>query len=93
MQYVEGITVDYVLDAEETLSISWAALIAAQVCAVLNVAHRRPLVHRDLKPTNLMVCPDGCVCRANFATAASTPLRTFGSSLAYCGMNEFATAS
>ncbi|MFG2091155.1 hypothetical protein [Spirillospora sp. NPDC048824] len=35
----------------------------------------------------------GGVCWANFATAASTPLRTFGSSRAYCGMNEFATAS
>ncbi|MEU8797787.1 serine/threonine-protein kinase [Spirillospora sp. NPDC048819] len=69
MQYVEGMTVDHVLDAEEKLSISWAALIAAQVCAVLNVAHRRPLVHRDLKPSNLMVCPDGSVKVLDFGAA------------------------
>ncbi|WP_433226260.1 protein kinase domain-containing protein [Actinomadura formosensis] len=69
MQYVEGTTVDHVLDAEEKLSISWAALIAAQVCAVLNVAHRRPLVHRDLKPSNLMLCRDGSVKVLDFGAA------------------------
>ncbi|SFN62844.1 Serine/threonine protein kinase [Actinomadura madurae] len=69
MQYVEGMTIDHVLDAEDNLSISWAALIAAQVCAVLNVAHRRPLVHRDLKPSNLMLCPDGSVKVLDFGAA------------------------
>ncbi|MFB4309192.1 protein kinase [Actinomadura sp. GTD37] len=69
MQYVEGTTVDHVLDAEERLSVSWASLIAAQVCAVLNVAHRRPLVHRDLKPSNLMLCPDGSVKVLDFGAA------------------------
>ncbi|XRQ13848.1 protein kinase domain-containing protein [Actinomadura welshii] len=69
MQYVEGMTVAHVLDAEERLSVSWAALIAAQVCAVLNVAHRRPLVHRDLKPGNLMLCPDGTVKVLDFGAA------------------------
>lgn len=69
MQYVEGMTVDHVLDAEERLSTSWASLIAAQVCAVLNVAHQRPLVHRDLKPSNLMLCPDGSVKVLDFGAA------------------------
>ncbi len=69
MQYVEGTTIDHVLDAEERLSVSWASLIAAQVCAVLNVAHRRPLVHRDLKPSNLMLCPDGSVKVLDFGAA------------------------
>ncbi|CNG70387.1 Probable serine/threonine-protein kinase PknB [Mycobacterium tuberculosis] len=69
MQYVEGTTVGHVLDAEERLSISWSSLIAAQVCAVLNVAHRRPLVHRDLKPSNLMLCPDGSLKVLDFGAA------------------------
>ncbi|NKZ08020.1 serine/threonine-protein kinase [Actinomadura latina] len=69
MQYVEGMTVDHVLDAEERLSVSWASLLAAQVCAVLNVAHQRPLVHRDLKPSNLMLCPDGSVKVLDFGAA------------------------
>ncbi|TDC68098.1 serine/threonine protein kinase [Actinomadura sp. GC306] len=69
MQYVEGVTVDHVLDAQHRLSIPWAALIAAQVCAVLHVAHRRPLVHRDLKPSNLMLCPDGSVKVLDFGAA------------------------
>jgi tetratricopeptide (TPR) repeat protein len=69
MQYVEGTTIAHVLDAEERLSVSWASLIAAQVCAVLNVAHRRPLVHRDLKPSNLMLCRDGSVKVLDFGAA------------------------
>lgn len=69
MQYVEGTTIDHVIDAEEHLSVSWAALIAAQVSAVLHVAHRRPLVHRDLKPSNLMLCPDGSVKVLDFGAA------------------------
>lgn len=71
MQYVEGMTLDDVIDAQERLPIPWAALIAAQVCAVLSVAHRRPLVHRDLKPGNLMLCPDGSVKVLDFGAAVS----------------------
>ncbi|MEV5828458.1 serine/threonine-protein kinase [Spirillospora sp. NPDC052242] len=69
MQYVEGLTLADVVDAHERLPVPWAALIAAQVCAVLSVAHRRPLVHRDLKPGNLMLCPDGSVKVLDFGAA------------------------
>ncbi|MFI0348916.1 protein kinase [Actinomadura sp. 9N407] len=69
MQYVEGVTVDHLIDAHGTLPVSWVALIAAQVCAVLAVAHQRPLVHRDLKPSNLMVCADGSVKVLDFGVA------------------------
>ncbi|MEW2355975.1 serine/threonine-protein kinase [Spirillospora sp. NPDC029432] len=69
MQYVEGMTVDHLIDLHGTLPVSWAALIGAQVCAVLAVAHQRPLVHRDLKPSNLMLCPDGSVKVLDFGVA------------------------
>jgi serine/threonine protein kinase len=69
MQYVEGITLDHLIDAHETLPVPWVALIAAQVCAILSVAHERPLVHRDLKPSNLMLCGDGTVKILDFGVA------------------------
>ncbi|MQY09475.1 serine/threonine-protein kinase [Actinomadura macrotermitis] len=72
MQYVEGVTVTHLLDAAgEGLPVGWAAFIAAQACAVLGVAHQRPLVHRDLKPGNLMLCPDGSVKVLDFGLAVA----------------------
>ncbi|MFD0854265.1 serine/threonine-protein kinase, partial [Actinomadura adrarensis] len=69
MQYIDGMTLDHVIDAHETLPVPWVALVAAQVSAVLAVAHQRPLVHRDLKPSNLMLCPDGSVKVLDFGVA------------------------
>ncbi|MBW8485569.1 serine/threonine-protein kinase [Actinomadura parmotrematis] len=68
MQYVDGTTVELLLD-QGPLPVGWAALIAAQVCAVLAVAHERSLVHRDLKPANLILAPDGSVKVLDFGLA------------------------
>ncbi|GLZ08727.1 protein kinase [Actinomadura sp. NBRC 104412] len=69
MQYLDGVTLDHLIDAHGTLPVPWVAFIAAQVCAVLSVAHQRPLVHRDLKPSNLMLCNDGSVKILDFGVA------------------------
>src|SRR5262249_61862527 len=48
----------------------WAAGIAAQVAAVLTAAHERRLVHRDIKPQNVMVTHNGTVKVLDFGVAA-----------------------
>ncbi|WP_440065981.1 protein kinase domain-containing protein [Streptosporangium sp. OZ121] len=70
MQLVHGCPVSSLLDETE-LPIAWAVAIAAQVCSVLAVAHANSLVHRDLKPGNLMFCPDGTVKVLDFGIAAA----------------------
>ncbi|GAA3959358.1 serine/threonine protein kinase PkaE [Actinomadura viridis] len=69
-QYIDGLTLDHLIDAHGTLPVSWAAFITAQVCGVLSVAHQRPLMHRDLKPGNLMLCGDGSVKVLDFGITA-----------------------
>src|SRR5690606_37006782 len=59
MERVHGISIRDLLAKQDRLSIGWAATIAAQTCAVLAAAHRESLVHRDLKPGNLMLEPGG----------------------------------
>lgn len=71
MQRVHGINVADLVAEQEQLDAGWAAAIAAQVCSVLTAAHGASLVHRDLKPTNLMLEPDGTVKVLDFGLAVA----------------------
>lgn len=52
------------------LPVSWAAAVAAQVATVLSWAHDVPVIHRDLKPGNILVARDGMVKVLDFGIAA-----------------------
>ncbi|MFC6935512.1 protein kinase [Actinomadura yumaensis] len=70
MDLVEGCTIDELIAERGALPYAEAATIAAQVCSVLAVAHERGLVHRDIKPQNLMLADDGAVKVLDFGVAA-----------------------
>jgi serine/threonine-protein kinase len=61
MEYIEGETLKELLDREGRLEVRRAAGIARQVADALQAAHEVGVVHRDLKPGNIMMCrrPDG----------------------------------
>src|SRR5918999_3644440 len=59
MEHVPGTTLAEVLRVEGPLGPERAASIAAGVAEALAVAHRAGIVHRDVKPANVMVTPDG----------------------------------
>jgi eukaryotic-like serine/threonine-protein kinase len=61
MEYVDGHTLKDVIRSEGPLYPDRAAEIAADVCSALGAAHARGLVHRDVKPANIMLMPDGRV--------------------------------
>lgn len=69
MQFIEGVTVADLVHEHGPVPVPWAAAIAAQACAVLSAAHALSICHRDLKPTNLMLCPDGSVKVLDFGLA------------------------
>ncbi|MDZ5443418.1 protein kinase [Micromonospora sp. 4G57] len=70
MQLVPGIVLADLIAERGWLAVPWAAAIGAQICSVLAVAHAASLVHRDLKPQNLMVTPTGSVKVLDFGVAA-----------------------
>ncbi|WP_261568738.1 serine/threonine-protein kinase [Frankia gtarii] len=71
MQRVHGVSVTDLIAEHGPLPVGWAAAIAAQVASVLTVAHRASLIHRDFKPANLMLEPDGTVKVLDFGLAVA----------------------
>src|SRR5213595_3874233 len=69
MEYVEGRTLRQVLEAEGRLMPQRALELTAQVCAALDQAHRAGIVHRDVKPGNVMLTPSGDVKVMDFGIA------------------------
>ncbi len=58
MEYLEGESLRARIDRERSLDIADALRIARQIASVLQAAHSRQVVHRDLKPDNIMLVPD-----------------------------------
>lgn len=74
MEYVEGRPLSEIIRAEGPLHPNRAAEITADVAAALGFAHRNGVVHRDVKPGNILITPSGQVKVADFgiAQAATT---------------------
>ncbi len=83
MEYVEGRSLADILRAEGRFHPDRAAEIAVDVLAALDVAHHAGLVHRDIKPGNIIVSPNGQAKVADFGIATATA--AFDSSLTQAG--------
>ncbi len=55
MEWLEGKTLEDILEKETPMSFERAGAILAQVAAALDAAHSKRIVHRDLKPSNIML--------------------------------------
>jgi len=69
MEYVEGQSVADILRERKQLPVAYAVEIAAQACNGLDYAHRRGVIHRDVKPGNLIISTDDVVKLADFGIA------------------------
>ncbi len=82
MEFIEGISLDDLLQGNNVLTVPHAKEILRQACAGLAVAHERDLVHRDIKPANLMICDDGTIKVVDFGIAQT---REYGDKLTNTG--------
>jgi eukaryotic-like serine/threonine-protein kinase len=69
MEFVEGHPLVTILHDEHRLPVDWTLHVLAQSADGLSAAHRAGVVHRDIKPGNLMVRPDGVVKLTDFGIA------------------------
>jgi serine/threonine protein kinase len=75
MEYLEGKTLDKMMSKIRPLPISDAVQIARQVCGALAHMHEQKIMHRDLKPQNIMICNDGSLRIMDFGIAKSIDMR------------------
>src|SRR5215470_4369969 len=76
MEFIYGATLDSVLKTERRLSPARTLDIIRQVCAGLDSAHRKGIVHRDVKPGNVMISGDGVVKITDFGIARAGEVMT-----------------
>lgn len=69
MEYVKGRTVSKLLANGDALPIKEAVQIAVGVLSALEYSHREGIVHRDIKPGNIMITPEGKVKVMDFGIA------------------------
>ncbi len=69
MELVPGESLSSILEREKTLPDQQVISIIAQTALALDAAHREGLVHRDIKPGNLLISPEGQVKITDFGIA------------------------
>ncbi len=69
MEYLEGKTLERIVQEQGVLTIETILPIYDQVCSALDHAHRNKIVHRDVKPANIMIVQNGLVKVTDFGIA------------------------
>jgi serine/threonine protein phosphatase PrpC len=80
MEYLEGETLDRLMQRSKPIPTDDGLKIVSRVCDAIEYLHKNGVVHRDLKPQNIMLCNDGSLRIMDFgiAKAAAAKRMTFG---------------
>lgn len=82
MELIEGITLKSYIEKKELLDSKEAISIAIQVAQGIAAAHEQHIIHRDIKPQNMIISKDGKVKVADFGIARAVSSQTVNSSAA-----------
>lgn len=81
MELVEGITLKSYIEKKRQLTFKEAVSIAIQVGTGIEAAHNNKIIHRDIKPQNIMISRDGKVKVTDFGIARAVSGNTIGSNV------------
>ncbi|HLE78397.1 MAG TPA: protein kinase [bacterium] len=76
MEYIPGVNLKQLIRRHGPVPVADAVAIAAQVCEVLGYAHAHGVIHRDIKPQNILLTDDGGVKVTDFGIARATSAAT-----------------
>jgi len=84
MELIQGKTLKEIIDEEGTISWKWATNIAIQIASALEMAHRNNIIHRDIKPHNIIITEDGVAKVTDFGIAkavSNSTITAFGTTI------------
>ena len=79
MEYIDGITLKEYIKRRDVMSSEEVIKIAIKIAEALKVAHANGIIHRDIKPQNIMVTPQGDVKVTDFGIAKAATSSTITS--------------
>lgn len=84
MELIQGKTLKQIIDEDGFLSWKWSVNIAIQIASALEMAHKNNIIHRDIKPHNIMITEDGVAKVTDFGIAkavSNSTITAFGTTL------------
>ena len=89
MKYIAGESLAELLEREQSLPPDRSAAILTQIADALDFAHQHNIIHRDVKPPNVMIDHRGWVTVTDFGIAKSVGLQTLTSSESIVGTPSY----
>ena len=84
MELIQGKTLKQIINEEGALPWKWSVNIAMQIASALEVAHKNNIVHRDIKPHNIIITEDGVAKVTDFGIAkavSNSTITAFGTTI------------
>lgn len=81
MEYVAGETLEAIVDRDGAIDLPRALDYAVQICNAVDHAHRQGIIHRDLRPGNVLITEQGMVKVADFGTSRFLEIAAHGTTV------------
>ena len=84
MELIQGKTLKQIIEEDGVLPWKWSLNIAIQIASALEVAHKNNIVHRDIKPHNIIITEDGIAKVTDFGIAkavSNSTITAFGTTI------------
>ena len=84
MELIQGKTLKQIISEDGALPWKWSANIAIQIASALEAAHKNNIIHRDIKPHNIIITEDGIAKVTDFGIAkavSNSTITAFGTTI------------